>query len=183
MPESSPVTGAPPFRSGIRGATASKPAGVIERHPGDAPPLRRCAALHRLGARRIALVRPMMRPDRCLAKHTGCAMASPLTQIEALTPDGRPSIRIYALGETAATGALARMDRPDRGDRHPSSPDCPTCPRWCPGEGATVPDLSSTLCLVWRLVTLHDDAASAGRSCATGPCQTTACQRSPESRG
>lgn len=120
------------------------------------------AALHCLGARRIALVSPYDADLTHASKAYWMRHGFSVTQIEDVAPERAAFHPIYALGETAATGALARIDRARCEAIVILGTGLPSLSALAfRGEGAAVPVLSSTLCLVWRLVTLHDDAASA----------------------
>jgi len=120
------------------------------------------AALHCLGARRIALVSPYDAALTHASKAYWMRHGFSVTQIEEVAPERAAFHPIYALGETAATGALARIDRARCEAIVILGTGLPSLSALAfRGEGATVPVLSSMLCLIWRLVTLNDDAVPA----------------------
>lgn len=128
------------------------------------------AALHCLGARRIALVSPYDAALTCSSEAYWMRHGFTVAQIEEVAPQPAAFHPIYALGEHAATGALTRIDRARCEAIVILGTGLPSLHALhAEGPAAPVPVLSSMLCLVWNLVTRNDDAATARETLRAWP--------------
>lgn len=119
-------------------------------------------ALRCLRARRIALVSPYDAALTRSSKEYWIRHGLTVTQIETVAPKNEAFHPIYALEKAAASVALERIDASRCEAIVMLGTGLPTVSALAAHpQIAGVPVLSSMLCLIWRLVTLNDDAVSA----------------------